>query len=103
MMSIHCLQASILPNVSVKAWISLNIGTRPAVPKHLSSSSWSLLDKNKLTAGQATELQVHLPVGHNMATEASKKEAFRQYLEQAGVLDTMTKSGCCLCLAELSA
>ena len=32
-----------------------------------------------------------------MATEASKKEAFRQYLEQAGVLDTMTKSGCCLC------
>ena len=37
-----------------------------------------------------------------MAAEASKKEAFRQYLEQAGVLDTMTKSGCCLCFAEPS-
>lgn len=37
-----------------------------------------------------------------MAAEANKKEAFRQYLEQAGVLDTMTKSGSCLCLAELS-
>ena len=99
----HCLQAKHPPH-GVKTITIYLLRTRPAAKIISAAAAGAFSRATKLTRGQAAErkqaCRSHSET--NMATEASKKEAFRQYLEQAGVLDTMTKSRCCLCLAGLS-